>query len=254
MSHGRPVEHHYNPHHVEERKIAPPEHHYNPHRVETKMTHPEQRRMEEAPAAGGALGCVATVFLILFVALIILIPLWGIWMWVPRLWQKSQAHNQNLLDWANKALYALFSLVLLNPFFEKVIKGMCYAQKEGQHMTVELQKAHEQIDTIETFIKLCIELWMAYLAITGAGKLSDMTTSDSDWFHFSMISMVIIMMFYFMVSLMFVLSMIAVCCGAMAQHEHGWKGMENKMYGRNTSRPQANYQQFNEGHQLRTGH
>jgi hypothetical protein len=68
MSHGRPVEHHYNPHHLEERKIAHTEPHYNPHRVETKMTHPEQRRMEEAPAAGGDLGCVATVFLILFVA------------------------------------------------------------------------------------------------------------------------------------------------------------------------------------------
>jgi hypothetical protein len=121
-------------------------------------------------------------------------------------------------------------------------------------MTQQLQKKHEEIDTIETGIKLGIEFWMAYLAITGAPKLSDMTTSDSDWFHFSMISIDVIMWFYFLVSLMFVVAQLLVCCGNMAQHEHGWKGMENRIYGRKTSRPQGSYQQLNEGHQLRTGH
>jgi hypothetical protein len=175
-------------------------------------------------------------------------------MWAPGGWQKSQAHNQELLDWGHLALIALFSHILLNPLFQSVIKGMCFPQKEGQHMTTELQKKHEWIDTIETWIRLCIEFWMAYLAFTGAGELSDMKSSDSAWFHFSMISMDIIMWFYFLTSLVFVLSIMLVYWGVMAQHEHGWKGMENKMYGRNTSKPQGDYQKLNEGHQLQTRH
>lgn len=121
-------------------------------------------------------------------------------------------------------------------------------------MTAELQKKHEWIDSIETWIRLCIEFWMAYLAFTGAGELSDMLKSGSAWFDFSMICMDVIMWFYFLISLIFVLSIMLVCLGVMAQHEQGWKGMEDKMYGRKTSKPQGDYQQLNEGHQLQTGH
>jgi hypothetical protein len=134
-----------------------------------------------------------------------------------------------LLDWGNLALIALFLHILLNPLFQWVIKGMCFPQKEGHPMITELQKKHEVIDTVETSIRVCIEIWMAYLAVTGAGKLSDMKISDSTWFHFSMISMDVIMWFYLLVSLVFVLSIMLVCLGVMAQHEQGWKGMENKM-------------------------
>jgi hypothetical protein len=229
--------------------------HYNPYQEEPKqMTPEEQRRLQEAMAAGAAGGCVACCFMIPFLALIILIPLWGVWMWVPGFWQKSQAHNQELLDWGHLALVALFSHIFLNPLFQLIIKGMCFSLKEGQPMTTEMQSKHDWIDSIETWIRLGVEFWMAYLAFTGAAELSDMLKSGSAWFDFSMICMDVIMWFYFLWAFIFVASMILVCSGVMAQHEHGWKGMENKMYGRKTSKPQGNYQQLNEGHQLQTGH
>lgn len=224
---------------------------YNPYNKDNKNLTPEEEQwVKEQMGEAAVRGACACCCMIPFFVVIVCIPFWAIWMWIPGLWQSSQAHNQELLDWGHSALIAILAHAILNPLAQSVVKGMCFPRKEGEPMTDKLLKTYAVIDMVESWTRIAIEWWMAYLAITGAVELVDMKDSGSFWFDFSMICMDAIMFFYFLLFVIFALTMIAVCIGVMAPHEDGWKGIENKVYGRQAPAQQGNYQQLNEGHQM----